>query len=107
METNERKPITYVLRGGALLSQPKAWLSFGESNDTIVVPMGIEEKLRTFKGAKKRYADKFSEYLSTLPTEDLLSEDGAIQDNGTFLKVGHVLTNFDEKIKRFFHQGAL
>lgn len=106
METNERKPITYVLRGGALLSQPKAWLSFGESNDTIVVPMGIEEKLRTFKGAKKRYADKFSEYLSTLPTEDLLSEDGAIQDNGTFLKVGHVLTNFDEKIKKIFSPGS-
>lgn len=82
----EKRQKTYVLRGGALLSQKKAWLHFGESGDTIVIPMTVINKLYYFSKVKKAYAQDLCDFISTLNLSKLM-EDGTKLENGVTLRV--------------------
>lgn len=82
----KRRQKVYVLRGGALLSQKKAWLHFGENGDTIVIPMAVINKLYYFSKVKKTYAQDFCDFISTLNLSKLM-EDGATLENGVTLRV--------------------
>lgn len=76
----------YVLRGGALLSQKRAWLCFGKKGDTIVVPMSVITKLYYFDKAKKDYARDFCDFIASCELSKLMGN-GVRLENGVYLKV--------------------
>lgn len=79
---------TFVLRTEATLASENSTLRFGEDN-TIVIPMAILENLYKYKGLpeKERMANKFIEYIGSIPMNELLSEEGHKQNNGSYLRV--------------------
>ena len=91
---------TFVLRTGAVLSSVNSTLRFGGDN-TIVIPMAILEKLYRYEGLaeKQRMASQVIEYISTLPMEKLLSEQGAVQKNGSTLRILDNQKGIDSEIE--------
>lgn len=79
---------TFVLRTGAIISSIDATLRFGEDN-TIVVPMAVLQHLYEYRGIpeKQRIAQRFLEYISSIPKKELLSKDGYVQKNGSRLRI--------------------
>ena len=78
----------FVLRTEALLASKDPTLRFGDDN-TIVVPMAILQNLYCYKGVpeKMSMASRFVEYIDSLPQNDLLSEGGFKQENGSYLRI--------------------
>lgn len=78
----------FVLRTEALLASKDPTLRFGDDN-TIVVPMAILQNLYRYKGVpeKMSMASRFVEYIDSLPQNDLLSEGGFKQENGSYLRI--------------------
>ena len=91
---------TFVLRTEAVLSSENATLRFGDDN-TIVIPMAILENLYKYKGfpEKQRLASKFIEYIASISMQELLSERGFKQKNGSYLRVVDNRLELDAKIK--------
>ena len=79
----------FVLRTHALLSSRGITQKFGDDN-TIVVPMVVVDELRKIKKEsfeKGRIARDFLEYLNSFPTDELMSDEGAKQSNGSYIRV--------------------
>ena len=79
----------FVLRTHALLSSRGITQKFGDDN-TIVVPMVVVDELRKIKKEsfeKGRIARDFLEYLNSFPIDELMSEAGAKQNNGSYIRV--------------------
>ena len=78
----------FVLRTEALLAAKNPTLRFGDDN-TIVVPMAILQNLYRYKGVpeKMSMASKFIEYIDSIPQDELLSEQGFKQENGSYLRI--------------------
>ena len=78
----------FVLRTEALLAAKDPTFRFGDDN-TIVVPMAILQNLYRYKGVpeKMNMASRFVEYIDSLPQNDLLSEEGFKQENGSYLRI--------------------
>jgi len=79
---------TFVLRTEAVLSSANSTLRFGDDN-TIVIPMAILENLYKYKGLpeKQKLASDFIEYIESISMQELLSERGYKQKNGSYLRV--------------------
>ncbi len=89
----------WVLRAGALLNAPKAYLNYGHAGDVIVIPMSIINKLHHFDGIKHVMAENISDYVSkVLPREDVMGK-GFLQENGTFLRVVDIKSDIDSRLR--------
>ena len=78
----------FVLRTEALLASKCPTLRFGEDNE-VVIPLAILQNLYRYQGLpeKMSMASKFIEYIDSIPQQDLLSENGFEQQNGSILKI--------------------
>ena len=79
---------TFVLRAGSIISSVDATLRFGGDN-TIVVPMAVLQHVYEYRGIpeKQRIAQRFVEYIGSIPKKELLSKEGYTQSNGSKLKL--------------------
>lgn len=81
----------FVLRTHALLSSRRSTLRFGNDNE-IVIPLAVVDELRGLKHEsfeKSRIARDLLEYINSFPTNELMSEDGVAQENGSILRVSN------------------
>lgn len=79
----------FVLRTHALLSAYGSTLKFGNDNE-IVIPLAVIDELRTLKHEsfeKGRIARDLLEYINSFSTDELMSEEGVLQGNGSRLKI--------------------
>lgn len=79
----------FVLRTHALLSSYESTLKFGNDNE-IVIPLAVIDELRTLKHEsfeKGRIARDLLEYINSFSTDELMSDKGVIQKNGSILKI--------------------
>ena len=86
----------FVLREHALLSSRKSTLRFGDDNE-IVIPLCVVDEIKATRNQsfeKGRIARDLLEYINSFPTEELLSDKGVRQKNGSILRVsrnfGHI-----------------
>lgn len=86
---------TFVLNPHAVLSSSESLLRFGEDNE-VIVPMCVLEKIQESKGkysfGKRKVAKDVLNYINNLG-DDVLSEEGVIQENGSRLSVA---TNYHD-----------
>lgn len=83
----------FVLRTHALLSSRGSTQKFGDDNE-IVIPVAVIDELRKMKHEsfeKGRIARDLLEYINSFETNELMSENGVKQKNGSILRV---CTNF-------------
>ena len=78
----------FVLRTESILSSTKSTLKF-DSDNCVVIPMAILENLYRYEGLaeKKKLARTFCEYISSFSKKELMSKNGAKQENGSFLRL--------------------
>lgn len=79
----------FVLRTHALLSSRRSTLRFGDDNE-IVIPLTVVDELRETKHEsfeKRRIARDLLEYINSFPINELMSEKGVKQENGSALRV--------------------
>lgn len=86
---------TFVLNPHAVLSSSESLLRFGEDNE-VIVPMCTLEKIQESKGkysfGKRKVAKDILNYINNFGN-DVLSEDGVVQENGSRLVVA---TNYHD-----------
>lgn len=85
----------FVLRTHALLSSRGSTQKFGDDNE-IVIPVAVIDELRKMKHEsfeKGRIARDLLEYINSFETNELMSENGVKQKNGSILRV---CTNFND-----------
>lgn len=79
----------FVLRTHALLSSRRSTLKFGDDNE-IVIPLAVVDELRKSKQEsfeKMRIARDLLEYINSFPTEEIMSKQGVMQENGSILRI--------------------
>ena len=80
---------TFVLRPHALLSSPTSTRNFGSDNE-VVIPLSVLDEIRQEKKQsleKKKIAKIILEYINSFNTEELMSKEGVVQENGSRLRV--------------------
>ena len=89
----------FVLRTHALLSSRGSTQKFGDDNE-IVIPLAVIDELRKMKQEsfeKGRIAKDLLEYINSFETNELMSTKGAIQENGSGLRVCDNFTDVEVK----------
>lgn len=84
----------FVLRTHALLSSRRSTLKFGDDNE-IVIPLTVLDEIRIIRKEsfeKGRIARDLLEYINSFPADELMSEKGVKQENGSILRISN---NFD------------
>lgn len=78
----------FVLCLEALLSSENTTQRF-DSDNQVVIPFVVIDQLRNYRGTpeKRKIADKLLAYLESFDIPVLLSKGGAIQDNGSTLRI--------------------
>lgn len=79
----------FVLRTHALLSSRGSTLKFGDDNE-IIIPLAVVDELRKLKkesAEKGRIARDLLEYINSFSTEELMSNKGVKQENGSILRI--------------------
>ena len=86
---------TFVLRSNALLSSPHSTKQFGDDN-IVVIPMAVLDEINKRKNLtteKQRIRKQIMDYICSFDFQELCSEKGVIQGNGSTLKVIKDLPN--------------
>ena len=79
----------FVLREHALLSSRKSTLIFGDDNE-IVIPLCVIDEIKAIRKEsfeKGRIARDLLDYINSFPADELFSDKGVKQKNGSILRV--------------------
>lgn len=91
----------FVLRTHALLSSRRSVLKFGDDN-TIVIPLVVLDELRTLKKEsyeKGQIARDLLEYINSFPTDEIMSKEGVLQENGSILRISNNYSDISVNIE--------